>query len=85
MIIFQFHYDETGGEKEAKALMQHIADKFPQITSLMYLDNQKCNDTIGDQEILTFKGTDHIFELMEVQGGSEVVLSDEYRAGLPSV
>ena len=65
MVIFQFHYDETGGEKEAKALMQHIADKFQQITSLMYLDNQKCNDTIGDQEILTFKGTDHIFELME--------------------
>ena len=65
MVIFQFHYDETGGENEAKALMQHIADKFPQITSLMYLDNQKCNDTIGDQEILTFKGTDHIFELME--------------------
>ena len=65
MVIFQFHYDETGDEKEAKALMQHIADKFPQITSLMYLDNQKCNDTIGDQEILTFKGTDHIFELME--------------------
>ena len=65
MVIFQFHYDETGGEKEAKVLMQHIADKFQQITSLMYLDNQKCNDTIGDQEILTFKGTDHIFELME--------------------
>ena len=65
MVIIQFHYDETGGEKEAKALMQHIADKFQQITSLMYLNNQKCNDTIGDQEILTFKGTDHIFELME--------------------
>ena len=31
----------------------------------MYLDNQKCNDTIGDQDILVFKGTDHIFELME--------------------
>ena len=46
-------------------LLQHIADKFPQITSLLYLDNQKCNDTIGDQEILTFKGTDHIYELME--------------------
>ena len=65
MVIIQFHYDETGGEAEAKALLQHIADKFPQITSLMYLDNQKCNDTIGDQEILVFKGTDHIFELME--------------------
>ena len=45
--------------------MKHIADKFPEITSVLYLDNQKCNDTIGDQEILTFKGTDHIFELME--------------------
>ena len=65
MVIFQFHYDETGGEPEAKELMQHIADQFPQISSLMYLDNQKCNDTIGDQEILVFKGNDHIFELME--------------------
>ena len=65
MVIFQFHYDETGGEQEAMGLLQHIADKFPQITSLMYLDNQKCNDTIGDQEIQVFKGEDHIFELME--------------------
>jgi 23S rRNA (uracil1939-C5)-methyltransferase len=80
LVIFQFHlnnqrnqttqntptdpWDSEDGQK-AFALMQHIADKFPQITSLMYLDNQKCNDTIGDQEILTFKGTDHIFELME--------------------
>ena len=65
MVIIQFHYDETGGEPEALALMQHLADRFPQITSLMYLDNQKCNDTIGDQEILVFKGQDHIFEQME--------------------
>ena len=65
MVIIQFHYDETGGEQEAKALLQHIADKFPEITSLLYLDNQKCNDTIGDQDILVYKGTDHIYELME--------------------
>ena len=65
MVIYQFHYDETGGEQEALGLLQHIADKFPQITSLLYLDNQKCNDTIGDQEILVFKGEDHIYELME--------------------
>ena len=65
MVIIQFHYDETGGEQEAKGLLQHVADTFPQITSLLYLDNQKCNDTIGDQEILVFKGEDHIFELME--------------------
>ncbi|SEM66417.1 23S rRNA (uracil1939-C5)-methyltransferase [Prevotella sp. ne3005] len=65
LVIFQFHYDETGDEKEALSLMQHIADKFQSISSLMYLDNQKCNDTIGDQEILVFKGKDHIFETME--------------------
>ena len=57
-------WDNEDGKK-ALALLQHIADKFPEISSLMYLDNQKCNDTIGDQDILVFKGTDHIFELME--------------------
>ena len=71
MVIFQFHYDRSTSEtlaqceRETKALLQHIADMFPQVTSLMYLDNQKCNDTIGDQEILVFKGKDHIYELME--------------------
>ena len=71
MVIIQFHYDrstaETLAESEAKAkaLLQYIADKFLEISALLYLDNQKCNDTIGDQEILVFKGTDHIFELME--------------------
>ena len=65
------HYEER--EKESvngqwsmvNGLLQHIADKFPQITSLLYLDNQKCNDTIGDQDIKVYKGKDHIFELME--------------------
>jgi 23S rRNA (uracil1939-C5)-methyltransferase len=70
MVIVQFHL-ETGDSWESKdghkalALMQHIADTFPQITSLLYLDNQKCNDTIGDQDILIFKGKDHIYETME--------------------
>ena len=65
MVIIQFHYDEPADEERAKALLQHISDKFPQISSLLYLDNQKCNDTIGDQDILVFKGQDHIFETME--------------------
>ena len=71
MVIFQFHYDHTSAEtlaeskEQATGLLQHIADKFLGITSLLYLDNQKCNDTIGDQDIMVFKGSDHIFELME--------------------
>lgn len=47
------------------ALMQFIADKFPQITSLLYVDNQKGNDTFGDLDLTVYKGNDHIFELME--------------------
>ena len=71
MVIIQFHYDRSSQETEdrsqeqAKGLLQYISDKFQQISSLLYLDNQKCNDTIGDQDILVFKGNDHIYELME--------------------
>ena len=65
MLVFQFHYDEEGDEQRALELMQQVADKFPQITSLMYVDNQKGNDTINDLDLSLFKGNDHIFELME--------------------
>lgn len=47
------------------ALLQHTAEKFPQITSLMYVVNTKLNDTIGDLDILSYRGNDHIFEQME--------------------
>ena len=65
MVIVQFHYDQEGDEQKATALLQHVADRFPQITALMYVNNQKCNDTIGDQDVMVFKGNDHIFETME--------------------
>lgn len=64
MLILQFHYDEEGDEQRAMALMAHVAERFPQITSLMYVNNQKCNDTFGDLDVETYKGSDHIFELM---------------------
>ncbi|MBR1462692.1 MAG: 23S rRNA (uracil(1939)-C(5))-methyltransferase RlmD [Prevotella sp.] len=72
MVIVVFHYnrDENGmieeGEKnKVEALLSYISDKFQQVSSLLYVDNQKCNDTIGDQEIWVYKGKDHIFERME--------------------
>lgn len=65
MVLIQFHYDPPDDQPKAKALLQHIADHFPQITSLLYVNNQKCNDTIGDLDIQVFKGKDHIFEKME--------------------
>ena len=65
MVIIQFHFENDDSESEALALLQHISDKFLEITSLLYLDNQKCNDTIGDQDIIVYKGKDHIIETME--------------------
>ena len=65
MVIIQFHYDESGDETRALELLQHVADSFPEITALMYVNNQKCNDTIGDQDVIVFKGNDHIYETME--------------------
>ena len=65
LVLVQFHYDEEGDEERAKGLMQFITDDFQEITSLLYVDNQKGNDTFNDLELTVFKGNDHIFELME--------------------
>ena len=65
LVLVQFHYDEEGDEERAMGLMQFIADEFQEITSLLYVDNQKGNDTFNDLELTVFKGNDHIFELME--------------------
>lgn len=65
LVLVQFHYDEVGDEERAMGLMQFIADEFQEITSLLYVDNQKGNDRFNDLELTVFKGNDHIFELME--------------------
>ena len=71
MVLLQFHFDHSSkdtlkkDETDAKALLQYIADKYQVISSLLYVDNQKRNDTFGDLELTVFKGNDHIFEQME--------------------
>ena len=65
MVLVQFHYDLEGDRERSLQLMETLADRFPQITSLLYVDNQKCNDTFGDLELTLYKGNDHIFEIME--------------------
>ncbi|WP_298647165.1 23S rRNA (uracil(1939)-C(5))-methyltransferase RlmD [uncultured Proteiniphilum sp.] len=62
MVIVVFYEDDP--EKREK-LMGFIAGKFPQITSLLYIINSKANDTITDQEVITWHGRDHIYEEME--------------------
>ena len=65
MVLIQFHFEKAEDKQTAEGLLKHIGDKFPEITSLLYVDNQKCNDTFGDLPVVVFKGNDHIFETME--------------------
>ena len=62
MVIVIFGGDDR---ERIGALMEHLALRFPEITSLMYVVNTKFNDTIGDLDIQCYKGRDHIFEEME--------------------
>ena len=65
MVLIPFHFEKAEDKQTAEGLLKHIGDKFPEITSLLYVDNQKCNDTFGDLPVVVFKGNDHIFETME--------------------
>lgn len=62
MVIVVFFEDDR---EKIEGLMDYLASEFPQITSLLYIINQKANDTITDQEVLVWKGRDHIIEEME--------------------
>ena len=62
MVMIQF-FKEDKAKREL--ILDFITETFPQITSLQYVINGKANDTIYDQEVICYKGADHIFEEME--------------------
>jgi len=62
MVLIQFYEDD---QVKRKLLLDHLAQTFPEITALLYVINQKQNDTIYDQDIICYSGRDHIFEEME--------------------
>jgi 23S rRNA (uracil1939-C5)-methyltransferase len=62
MVLFQFYQND---KKAITTLLDHILKKFPEITSLQYVINEKANDTIYDQQVICYAGRDHIFEEME--------------------
>ena len=65
MVLLQVRVSADKDLENTKSLLAHVAEKFPQITSLLYVVNNKCNDTINDLDVEVFKGNDHIFEEME--------------------
>ncbi|CAH8294438.1 23S rRNA (uracil1939-C5)-methyltransferase [Mariniflexile fucanivorans] len=62
MVVIQFFKEDKA---KRVLLLDFLAETFPQITSLQYIINGKANDTIYDQDVICYKGEDHIFEEME--------------------
>lgn len=62
MVIVVFAVEDT---ERIEALMEHLKVSFPEITSLVYMINDKLNDSLGDREPILYAGRDHIFEQME--------------------
>ena len=65
MLLVQFLYDAPDDAERAEKLLEHVAQTFPEISSLLYVDNQKGNDTFADLDLITFRGSDFIYETME--------------------
>lgn len=62
MLIMVFFKED---KEKRENLLDHLLSLFPNITSLVYIINEKVNDTITDQDVVLYHGRDHIFEQME--------------------
>ena len=62
MVLIQFFDDD---KEKRELVLNHLAERFPEITSLQYVVNQKANDTLYDQDIILYKGREYILEEME--------------------
>ena len=62
MVLVQFFENDKANRE---LLLNFIAERFPEITSLLYVINNKANDTLYDQDIKLFKGRAYILEEME--------------------
>jgi 23S rRNA (uracil1939-C5)-methyltransferase len=65
MVIVVFAHPD---QEQVDSLMTYIDAAFPQITSLLYILNTKLNDTIFDQDVISWKGPEYIHE--EMPGGA---------------
>lgn len=71
MLVMQFCFSDTSSvpsyknHEKAMGLMEFIHKEFPEITSLLWVNNEKFNDTFGDLPVHTYFGTDHILLEMD--------------------
>ena len=65
MVILSCQIKSEKEELQFSDILQHLANTFPQITSLQYVVNNKANEIITDLDIKTFKGSSYLYEEME--------------------
>jgi len=62
MVVLSFFSDDR---IRREAVLGALKEQFPEITSIQYAINNKGNDTLLDQEIVLFYGSQYITEVME--------------------
>ncbi len=62
MVVLQVYKNE---KENIEKILSHLQKKFPQITSLQYIVNEKDNDSIYDQEVILYSGRNYIEEKWE--------------------
>ena len=65
MLIVVFGAEISNFKSQVSNFLEYLHTEFPEIISLLYVENLKYNDTIGDQEVKVYFGQDHIIEEME--------------------
>lgn len=65
MLLIQFCISSEDERAQAMGLLHWIVVSYPQVSSLLWVDNQKYNDTFGDLDVHCYYGTDHIYQTME--------------------
>lgn len=65
MLIVSFGEPISDFKSQISNLLNWLHEEFPEIVSLLYVENLKFNDTIGDQDVKVWYGQDHIIEEME--------------------
>ncbi len=65
MLTMQFHFSCAEEEAQAQSVMKFLSDTFPELSTIVWVNNLKCNDTIGDLDVNIYKGSGFVYELME--------------------
>ena len=65
IVVFGASLEPEQNNHAAMGLLEYLHTEFPEIISLLYVENLKFNDTIGDQDVKVYFGQDHIIEEME--------------------